>query len=171
MATMIKTVGGKSPQLARDVFVAETAVVAGDVHLGQGVSVWYGAVLRGDVGFIRIGARSNVQDLACIHMTGGVSNTVVGEDVTIGHGAIIHGGVIGDRALIGMGSIILDNAEIGEEALVAAGSVVPPRLRVPPRTLVLGQPARVIRALTDAEARLGLEGAEHYLELARLHRG
>lgn len=170
MAGLIKSVGGKTPQLGRDVFVADGAVIAGDVELGDQASVWYGAVLRGDVGFIRIGARSNVQDLACIHMTTGVSNTIVGEDVTIGHGAIIHGGIIGDRALIGMGSVILDNAEIGEEALIAAGAVVPPRMKVPPRVLVRGQPGRVIRELTAEETRLGLRGAEDYVKLAAKHR-
>lgn len=167
---MIKTLGGKTPQLGPDVFIADSAAVIGEVELGAAVSVWYGAVLRGDMGFIRVGARSNVQDLVCIHMTGDLSNTEIGEDVTIGHSAVIHGARIGDRALIGMGAILLDNVEIGEAALVAAGSVVPPRMRVPPRTLVRGQPARVVRELTDAEARLGLEGAEHYLELARRHR-
>jgi len=170
MAGLIKTVGGKTPQLGRDVFIAEGAVVVGDVHLGDQVSIWYGAVLRGDVGFIRIGARSNVQDLSCIHMTTDVSNTVIGEDVTIGHGAIIHGGIIGDRALIGMGSVILDNAEVGEEALIAAGSVVPPRMKVPPRVLVRGQPGRVIRELTPEETLLGLHGAEDYVKLAPEHR-
>ncbi len=170
MAGLVRSVGGKSPHLGRDVFIAESAVVVGNVHLGDQASVWYGAVLRGDVGFIRIGARTNVQDLACIHMTTGVSNTVIGEDVTIGHGAIIHGGIIGDRALIGMGSIILDNAEIGAEALIAAGAVVPPRMKVPPRVLVRGQPGRVVRELTPEETRLGLHGAEDYVKLALKHR-
>jgi carbonic anhydrase/acetyltransferase-like protein (isoleucine patch superfamily) len=170
MAGLIKTVGGKTPELGRDVFVADGAVVVGDVHLGDQVSVWYGAVLRGDVGFIRIGARSNVQDLACFHMTTDVSNTIVGEDVTVGHGAIIHGGIIGDRALIGMGSVILDNAEIGEEALIAAGAVVPPGMKVPPRVMVRGQPGRVVRELTPEETRLGIRGAEDYLRLALKHR-
>ena len=167
---LVKTVGGITPHLGKDVFIADSAVIAGDVHLGDQVSVWYGAVLRGDVGFIRIGARTNVQDLVCIHMTTGVSNTVIGEDVTIGHGAIIHGGIIGDRALIGMGSVILDNAEIGEEALIAAGAVVPPRMKVPPRVLVRGQPGRVVRELTEEETRLGLHGAEDYVSLALKHR-
>lgn len=170
MAGLIKSVLGKTPVLGNGVFVADGAVVVGDVHLGDQVSVWYGAVLRGDVGFIRIGARSNVQDLSCIHMTTDVSNTIVGEDVTIGHGAIIHGGVIGDRALIGMGSVILDNAEIGEEALIAAGAVVPPRMKVPPRVLVRGQPGRVVRELSPEETRLGLHGAEDYVKLAPEHR-
>lgn len=166
----LKSVGGKTPKLGKDVFLADGAMVIGDVHLGDQVSVWYGAVLRGDVGFIRIGARTNVQDLACIHMTTDVSNTIVGEDVTIGHGAIIHGGIIGDRALIGMGSVILDNAEIGEEALIAAGAVVPPRMKVPPRVLVRGQPGRVVRGLSPEETRLGIHGAEDYVKLALKHR-
>ncbi len=170
MAGSIKSFDGTKPHLGDGVFIADGAFVIGDVKLGDGVSIWYGAVLRGDVGFIRIGARSNVQDLACIHTTTDVSNTIVGEDVTIGHGAIIHGGIIGDRALVGMGAVILDNAEIGEESLIAAGTVVPPRMKVPPRVLVRGQPGRVVRALTPEEARLGIDGAVHYLELARKHR-
>ncbi len=170
MAGLVKSVGGKTPHLGKDVFIADGAVVVGDVHLGDQASVWYGAVLRGDVGFIRIGARSNVQDLACIHMTTALSNTVVGEDVTIGHGAIIHGGIIGDRALIGMGAVILDNAEIGEEALIAAGAVVPPRMKVPPGVMVRGQPGRVVRELTPEERRLGIHGAEDYVKLALRHR-
>ncbi|MEB2312967.1 MAG: gamma carbonic anhydrase family protein [Sorangiineae bacterium] len=170
MSGKLRSFDGISPRLGDGVFIADGAFVIGDVELADGVSVWYGAVLRGDVGSIRIGARSNVQDLACIHMTTGVSNTIIGEDVTVGHGAIIHGGLIGDRALIGMGAVILDNAEIGEACLIAAGTVVPPRVKIPPRSLVRGQPGRVIRAVTDEEARLGVEGARHYLELARQHR-
>jgi gamma-carbonic anhydrase len=159
------------PRIAPDAFIAENAVIVGDVAIGAGASVWYGAVLRGDVGWIRIGARSNVQDLVCIHMTGGLSNSDIGEDVTIGHGAILHGGRIGRGALIGMGSVVLDNADIGEEAIVAAGSVVPPDMKVPPRALVRGVPAKVVRELTEEERRQGVRGALVYGELSKLHRG
>jgi carbonic anhydrase/acetyltransferase-like protein (isoleucine patch superfamily) len=168
---VIKALGDKVPRIAGDAFIAENAVIVGAVEIGAGASVWYGAVLRGDVGWIRIGARSNVQDLVCIHMTGGLSNSDIGEDVTIGHGAILHGGSIGRGALIGMGSVVLDNADIGEEAIVAAGSVVPPDMKVPPRVLVRGIPAKVVRELSEEERRQGVRGALVYGELSKLHRG
>ncbi len=161
---------GKSPKIAEDAFIAENATIIGDVEIGPEASVWYGAVLRGDCGFIRVGARSNIQDLACIHMTTDTSNSVIGEDVTVGHGVIIHGAKIGDRALIGMGAVLLDNAEIGEESLIAAGTVVPPRVIVPARSLVRGQPGKVIREVNDKERRLGIDGAVSYRALAREHR-
>ena len=168
---LIKALGDKQPRIAADVFIAENAVIVGDVEIGEGASVWYGAVLRGDVGFIRIGARTNVQDLVCIHMTGGLSHSEIAEDVTIGHGAILHGGKIARGALIGMGSVVLDNADIGEESIVAAGSVVPPGMKVPPRVLARGIPAKVVRELTEEERREGLRGAVVYRELSKLHRG
>jgi carbonic anhydrase/acetyltransferase-like protein (isoleucine patch superfamily) len=161
---------GVTPRLGRDVFVAPNATLIGDVELGDEASVWFGCVLRGDIGSIRIGARTNVQDLVCMHLTDGVSVTVVGADVTIGHGAILHGCTVGDRCLIGMGSILLDNAVIGEGSLVAAGSLVPPRMVVPPRSLVRGNPAKVLREVTEDEGRLGILGAEHYVEHARRYR-
>lgn len=161
---------GIVPRVAPDAFVAPGAVLVGDVTIAEGASVWYGCVLRGDVGYIRIGARSNVQDLSCIHMTTDLSNTVIGEEVTIGHGVIVHGARIDDGALIGMGAILMDNAVIGAEALVAAGSLVPAGMQVPPRTLVRGQPARVIRELTEEEWMQGRRGAARYLELSQAHR-
>jgi gamma-carbonic anhydrase len=162
--------GGASPRFGRDVFLAPNATLIGDVELGDEASVWFGAVLRGDIGPIRVGARTNVQDLACLHLTDGVSTTTIGADVTIGHGAILHGCTVGDRCLIGMGSIVLDNAVIGEGSVIAAGALVPPRMVVPPRSLVRGSPAKVIREVTDEEGMLGLVGAAHYVENARKYR-
>ena len=167
---LIKKFENKTPKLGKNAFVAEGAVVIGDVELGEGASVWYGSVLRGDVGWIKIGARSNIQDNCVVHATSGVSNSEVGEDVTVGHGVIIHGAKIGDRALIGMGSILLDNVEVGEEALVAAGTLLTPGTKVPPRTLVRGRPGKVARELTEQEVLMGREGADHYLILADKHR-
>ena len=158
---------GVSPRIAAGAFVAPNATVIGDVVLAEGASVWFGAVLRADIGPIRIGARSNVQDLCCIHLTEGFSTTEVGADVTIGHGAILHGCKVGDGCLIGMGSVILDNAEIGAGSVIAAGSVVPPRRRIPPGSMVMGNPGKVVRAVTAEEARLGPDGAAHYVENAR----
>lgn len=154
----------------QDVYIAPTAVVLGDVELGDQVSIWYGAVLRGDVGSIRVGARSNLQDLCCVHMTEGISHSLIGCDVTVGHAAIIHGATVGNGALIGMGALLLDNAEVGEGALVAAGSLVTAGMKIPPRTLAVGRPARVVRELRPEEVQRGLASALHYVELAQRHR-
>src|SRR6187402_643744 len=148
MVDIFRGFKGTWPKVAESVFVADTARVVGDVEIGEEASVWYGSVLRGDVGTIRVGARSNIQDLSMLHMSLGISNTVIGEDVTVGHRVVIHGARIGDGALIGMGAILLDNCEIGAEALVAAGAVVTANMKVPPRTLVVGMPAKVLRDLS-----------------------
>lgn len=169
MTALVRRFGKSSPRLGERVYLAETAVVVGDVVLADDVNLWFGTVLRGDVGWIRIGARSNVQDLSMVHMTTAISNTEIAEDVSVGHGVIIHGAKIGSGALVGMGSILLDNAIIGEEALVAAGSLVTSRTEVPPRTLVRGSPARVVRELTPDEWSQGKLTAERYLMLAREH--
>src|SRR5262249_55182194 len=137
------------PRIGRDVFIASTAVVVGDVTLGDESSIWFVTVLRADVGAIRVGARTNVQDLSMMHMTGGVSDAELGDDVTVGHGVILHGCRVGHRCLVGIGSILLDGVEVGDESIVAAGSLLTPRTRVPPRSFVLGRPARVLRAVTD----------------------
>jgi len=167
---LILPYGGLSPRLGRDVFVAPNATLVGDLEIGDEASVWFGAVLRADIGPIRIGPRTNVQDLACMHLTDGVSTTNVGADVTIGHGAILHGCTVGDRCLIGMGSIILDNAVIGEGSVIAAGALVPPRMVIPPRSLVRGNPAKVIREVTADEGMLGLAGAARYVGKAQRYR-
>lgn len=161
------SVGGKTPRIAEGVFIAPNAWIIGDVEIGEGSSVWFGCVLRGDVGSIRIGKRSNIQDLSCIHMTDGISNAVVGDDVTVGHGVILHGCTVKDRALIGMGSTILDNAVIGEESVIAAGSLVTSRMVVKPGSMVRGSPAKVLREATEEERAMGLHGAAHYVENAR----
>jgi carbonic anhydrase/acetyltransferase-like protein (isoleucine patch superfamily) len=175
VSALILPFAGIAPRLGRDVFVAPNATLIGDVELDDEASVWFGAVLRGDIGRIRIGKRTNVQDLACAHLTDareGVpgSETIVGDDVTIGHGAILHGCTIGDGCLIGMGSIVLDHAVIGAGSVVAAGALVPPRFIAPPRSLVRGSPAKVIREVTEAELAMGPYGAAHYAEHARSYR-
>ena len=176
---LILPYGDQSPRLGHGVLILPTAVVVGDVELGDEVSVWFGAILRGDVGSIRVGARTNLQDLVCVHVTGGHAggpgwpthaDTVVGSDVTVGHGAVLHGCTVGDRCLIGIGSIVLDGAVIGEGSVVAAGTLVPPGMQVPPRSLVRGAPARVVGEATEAQGRLGLDGAEHYVALAARYR-
>ena len=167
---LILPFGGKTPRIGRDVFLAPNATLIGDVEVADGASVWFGAVLRGDIGPIRIGPGTNVQDLACVHLTEGLSQTVLGAQITVGHGAILHGCTVGDRCLVGMGSVVLDNAQIGEGSVIAAGSVVTARTVIPPRSLVRGTPARVIREVTAEEGALGVNGAAHYLETARQFR-
>ncbi|MEO8902703.1 MAG: gamma carbonic anhydrase family protein [Polyangiaceae bacterium] len=161
---------GVHPKIAAGVFIADTARVIGDVELAEDVSIWFGTVLRGDVGAIRIGARSNIQDLSMLHMSYGISNTVIGEDVTVGHNVTIHGAIIGNGALIGMGAILLDNCEIGAESLIAAGTVITAETKIPPRSLVLGHPGKVVRSLRGSEAQQGRTLATRYVEQARAHR-
>jgi carbonic anhydrase/acetyltransferase-like protein (isoleucine patch superfamily) len=158
---------GTMPRIGADTFLAETAVVVGDVVVGARSSVWYGAVIRGDVFHIRIGDETSVQDNAVIHVTTGRNATVVGNRVTIGHSATLHGCTVADRCIIGMGAIILDSAEIGERCIVGAGSLVPPGSRIPPGTLALGSPARPKRDLTAEELAWLEVSAAHYVELAR----
>lgn len=159
--------GGKVPRVAPGAFVAPNATLIGDVEIAEGASVWFGAVLRGDIGRIRVGARSNVQDLACIHMTEGLSEAIVGEDVTVGHGAILHGCTVGDGCLVGMGAVLLDLAVVGAGSVIAAGSLVPPRALIPPGSMVRGSPAKVVRPVSPEEARYGRDGAAHYVEGSR----
>jgi carbonic anhydrase/acetyltransferase-like protein (isoleucine patch superfamily) len=155
--------------MSASVFVAPTAVVVGDVVLGEHTSVWYGSVLRGDVGPIRVGSRTNVQDLCVLHTTRGRGGVTIGDEVTVGHRAIVHGATVGDRCLIGMGAILLDDSVIGEESLIAAGSVVLERTIVPPRSFVAGAPARVRGPIPpEIHARLR-ESAEGYVRLALEH--
>jgi carbonic anhydrase/acetyltransferase-like protein (isoleucine patch superfamily) len=159
----------KEPRIGRDVYLAPTAVVIGDVELGDGASVWFGAVLRGDEGQIVIGAGTNIQDNAVLHTTP-THPTILGRNVTVGHGALLEGCTIGDGAVIGMGAIVLHGAEVAEQAMVAAGSVVTPGTLVPPRTLVAGAPAEPKKPLSGA-ALLSVErSAGVYHELAARYR-
>ena len=130
----------------------------GDVELGDEASIWYSAVVRGDVMPIRIGARTNLQDGAIVHVTAGAFGTTIGRDCTIGHGAIVHGATVKRGALIGIRATVMDAAEVGESAFIGAGALVTPRTIVPPRTLWLGSPAKQARALTEAE----VEDLKHY---------
>lgn len=160
MLLMKKTAGGW--------FKACSAMVAGDVTIAADSSVWFGAVVRGDVASIRIGQRTNVQDNAVVHCETGVPN-IIDDDVVIGHGALVHGKFVGKGSLIGMGAIVLDRVHIGSQCLIAAGSVVPPSLEVPDRMCVMGVPGKIIRPVSDAELQYMLRLAEHYRELAAKH--
>jgi carbonic anhydrase/acetyltransferase-like protein (isoleucine patch superfamily) len=165
---MITALGDSRPRVARSCFVAEGAAVVGDVHLGEGSSVWYGAVVRADENGIRIGARTNIQDLCALHVDG-ENGLEIGEDVTIGHGAIVHGCRIADRVLVGMGAIVMNGVQIGEDSIVAAGAIVTEGTKVPARSLVLGVPAKVRRAITDEEVAAIAESAKEYVKTASLH--
>jgi len=148
---IVKAYAGKSPVLGDRVYLAETACVIGDVELGDDVSIWYGAVARGDCHFIRVGARSNIQDNCVLHVTQGTHPTILEEEVTLGHAAVVHGATVRRGALIGIRATVMDGADVGESAFIGAGALVTPRTKVPPRTLWLGSPAKQVRVMTDAE--------------------
>lgn len=163
---ILRPFGEKSPSVRASAFVAPGAVVVGDVEVGERSSIWFGCVLRGDVNAIRIGARTNVQDLTTIHVTSRTHPTVVGDEVTIGHRVVLHGCTIKDRCLVGIGSVVMDGAVVGPEAVVGAGALVPPGMVVPPRTLVMGSPAKVKRDLAPEEIEALRRSAENYVEYA-----
>ncbi len=145
---MLRPFRGILPTIEPTAYVDQSAQVIGDVHVGAESSVWMNVVIRGDVHWIRIGARTNVQDGTVVHVQGGTHPTTIGDEVTIGHGAIVHGCTIEDRCLIGMGAILLNGVRVGTESIVAAGSLVPEGFEVPPRSLVMGSPAKVRRSLS-----------------------
>jgi carbonic anhydrase/acetyltransferase-like protein (isoleucine patch superfamily) len=151
---MIKAVRGKSPQLGMDCFIAENATIVGDVTMGNQCSVWFSAVIRGDVNYIRMGDKVNVQDGAVIHGTYQKSATVIGNNVSIGHNAIVHGCTIKDNVLIGMGSIVMDDAVVESNCIIAAGAVVTRGTRVPEGSIFAGAPAKKIKD-TPAELKEG----------------
>jgi carbonic anhydrase/acetyltransferase-like protein (isoleucine patch superfamily) len=163
---MIHTAGGKTPLADRCLFIAWNAEVCGEVSLGEDSSIWYGATIRGDIAAIHIGRGSNVQDGAVVHVDLGVPSRI-GEYVTVGHRAIVHGCTIGDNCIIGMGAIILNRAEISPGCIVGAGALVTEGKRFPPGSLILGAPARVARALAPEELQRIRVNAEHYIEAAR----
>ena len=156
------------PQTAEAAFVASNATLIGDVHLGRDSSVFYGAVLRADIETIRIGEGTNVQDGCIIHLADDLGVNI-GANCTIGHAAVIHACTIGDFCLVGMKSVILDAAEIGDECLIGAGSLVTSRTKIPPRSLVMGSPAKFVRQLTDAELASLRASAEKYIAVSRAH--
>jgi carbonic anhydrase/acetyltransferase-like protein (isoleucine patch superfamily) len=153
---------GKIPVIHESVFLAAGSRVIGDVELAENVSVWFNTVIRGDVERIRIGSGTNIQDNVTIHVTHFSNPTWIGEAVTVGHGAVLHGCTVKDRALIGMNAVVLDRAVIGEESLVAAGAVVLGGTVVPPGMLVAGVPAKILRPLTPNERQMVLDGSANY---------
>jgi len=165
----IYTLDGHMPQIADDAFIAASADIIGKAVIGAGAGIWFGAVLRGDLEEIRVGAGSNVQDNAVIHTEIGAP-AIISENCTIGHKALIHGCKIGANSLIGMGAIIMNYAEIGEESLVGAGALVTEHKKFPPRSLIIGSPAVVKRSLTDAEIAGICQNVRNYQQNAQRFR-
>ena len=165
---MIVSFHGKTPLIGRDVFIAPTAVLIGDVRIGDGASIWYGTVLRGDMDTIVVGARSNIQDNCTVHTDAGFP-AHIGEDVTVGHNAVIHGCTLETGCLVGIGAIVLNGAVLRAGAVVAAGSVVREGQEVGPRHMVAGVPAQVKSVLDEAVGTRFRMAAEHYTHLSRAH--
>jgi carbonic anhydrase/acetyltransferase-like protein (isoleucine patch superfamily) len=159
---------GKYPTIGKDCYIAPTATIIGDVTLHDGASVWFGAVLRGDVSPIVVGARTNIQDGTIIHGEDGCP-TVIGEDVTVGHAAIIHAATVGNRVLVGMGAVLLSRCVIGEDTIIGARALVTEEVEVPGGSLVLGVPGKTIRSLTEEEREGIRESARRYVRQAALY--
>jgi carbonic anhydrase/acetyltransferase-like protein (isoleucine patch superfamily) len=166
---MIRSYQGRLPQIPASCYVDLSAQAIGDVTLGENSSVWMNAVLRGDVNSIRVGANSNVQDCAVLHGQRNLYSVIVGDWVTIGHNATVHGCVVGDAVLIGMGVTILNDCHIGEGCIIAAGAVLPEHTVVPPKTLWAGVPAKLRRELSDGDRALILEYAQNYLDYTAIY--
>lgn len=162
---------GRSPRFDASNYIAPTAAVIGDVTLGEGASIWFGASLRGDVHWIEVGAGSNVQDNATVHVSRGTHPCQIQDRVTIGHNAVVHGCTIESDCLIGMGAIVLDGAVIGEGSLVGAGALVTMNTVIPPRSLVLGSPGKAVRVLSEDDVARNRANAEHYVRMSRMYLG
>jgi carbonic anhydrase/acetyltransferase-like protein (isoleucine patch superfamily) len=161
---MLRPYGTITPQVAASAYVDDSAQIVGDVVIGDESSVWLNAVIRGDVNAIRIGARSNLQDGVIVHVNHDPSHpTIVGDDVTVGHGAVLHGCTVDHRCLIGMRAVLLNGCHIGSDSIVAAGTLIPERITIPPGSLVMGSPGKVRRPLTDAEREFVLQSAVNYV--------
>lgn len=167
---MIKDFQGAQPKIHESVFIAENATVIGDVEIGENSSVWFNSVLRGDVNYIKIGARSNVQDGSVIHVSSKTHPTVLEDEVTLGHRVTLHGCHIETGCLIGIGAIILDGVRVGRDSLVAAGSLLTPNTLIPPRSLVLGSPGKVKRQLTPDEIYNLARFWQNYTELSKVYK-
>ncbi|HEX8144741.1 MAG TPA: gamma carbonic anhydrase family protein [Pyrinomonadaceae bacterium] len=166
---MIRSFRGQHPQISPTAFIEESAQIIGDVHIGEESSVWFNAVVRGDVFHIRIGDRTNIQDGTVIHVSNGTHATILEDEVTVGHNVTLHGCYIERGCLIGIGAIVMDGVRVGSQSLVAAGSLLSPGTQIPPRSLVMGQPARVKRPLTDEEVAGLAHYWQNYIEYTRIY--
>jgi carbonic anhydrase/acetyltransferase-like protein (isoleucine patch superfamily) len=167
---MISEFNGITPKIHSSVFIAENAVIIGDVEIGEDSSIWFGSVLRGDVNRIRIGARTNVQDATVIHVSSKEHPTTLEDEITVGHRVTLHGCHVESGCLLGIGSIILDGARIGKNSLIAAGSLVTPNTRIPSGSLVMGSPARIKRSLSGDELAGLITSWQNYVTLAQTYR-
>ncbi|MGB0910581.1 MAG: gamma carbonic anhydrase family protein [Nitrospirales bacterium] len=163
---MIRAFRGVLPTIASSAFVDDTAAVIGDVVIGSESSVWFNAVIRGDVHYIRIGHRTNIQDLSLLHVSHDTYPLILGDDITVGHHVVLHGCTIHHRVLIGMGAVIMDGVVIEEDCVVGAGALVTERTHVPANSLILGSPARVKRSLSDEELAWIKESSQNYIHYA-----
>ena len=166
---LIKPYKGVHPKIHPTVFVVETAVIIGDVEIGEYSSIWFNAVVRGDVHYIRIGDRTNIQDLCMLHVTKETHPLILGNDITVGHSVTLHGCTIKDRCLIGMGTTILDGAMVGEDCIIGAGALVTEGAVIPPGTLAVGMPAKPKRDLTEKEIARIRQSAQNYIDYARTY--
>jgi carbonic anhydrase/acetyltransferase-like protein (isoleucine patch superfamily) len=166
---MIRSYQGKTPVVPPSCYVDQSAQLIGDVELGEQASVWMNAVLRGDVNSIRLGARSNVQDCAVLHGMRYLYPVIVGEMVTIGHNATVHGCVLEDAVLVGIGAVILNNARVGEGSIIAAGAVIPEQMVIPPNSLVAGVPGKIKKTLGDEDRKMILKYAQNYLDYTAIY--
>ena len=167
---MIKPFGNHTPLIHETAFITDDAIVIGDVEIGEDASVWFGSIVRGDVNYIRIGARTNIQDATVIHVSSKDHPTILEDEITVGHRVTLHGCYVERGSLIGIGAIVLDGARVGAKSLVAAGSLITPGTVIPAGSLVMGAPAKVKRPLTDEElSKLDLSW-QNYVELSRLYR-
>jgi gamma-carbonic anhydrase len=162
---MIRSFNNIFPKVHQTAFVTDDAIVIGDVEIGEDASVWFGSIVRGDVNYIRIGARTNIQDGCVIHVSSRTHPTILEEEITVGHRVTLHGCHVERGCLIGIGSILMDGVRVGAQSLVGAGSLLTPGTQVPPRSLVLGSPARVKRDLTDDELAFLDRSWRNYVEL------
>jgi gamma-carbonic anhydrase len=162
---MIRSFNNIFPKVHQTAFVTDDAIVIGDVEIGEDASVWFGSIVRGDVNYIRIGARTNIQDGCVIHVSSRTHPTILEEEITVGHRVTLHGCHVERGCLIGIGSILMDGVRVGAQSLVGAGSLLTPGTQVPPRSLVLGSPARVKRELTDDELAFLDRSWRNYVEL------
>ena len=158
-----------TPTIADTALVTDNATIIGDVHIGEESSVWFGSIVRGDVNHIRIGSRTNVQDATVIHVTTDTHPTILEDEITVGHRVTLHGCYVESTCLIGIGSILLDGVRVGRESLVAAGSLLTPNTIIPPRSLVMGSPAKVKRALTDDEIQGLHRSWQNYVRLSKTY--
>ena len=164
---MIIPFNGISPKIMESALVVESATIIGDVEIGEDSSIWFGSIIRGDVNFIRIGARTNIQDGTIIHVSSKTHSTVLEDEITVGHRVTLHGCHVESGCLIGIGSILMDGVRVGANSLVGAGSLLTPGTQIPPRSLVLGSPAKVKRALTDDELAFLDKSWRNYVELKK----